>query len=456
MLAECAAAPDDDAPRLVWADLVGGERGELVVIQCDLARGNLSLVDARARRLRERELLERNAVAWAGELARVATRWSFRRGFIEAARLSTLTSSLRAWPLLRSITVGHWPREKQSGLDELRALGVGYLQSPGNGFPIIPRLRALSLDGLDDDHAASALDMIASAPIETLHLRRQRLYRVPIARLLDAAPHLVALELTTATFGPTNGINAAASRPLRALRLGAVRMRELALLERCPASATLEHLAFDLVGDAPGLAEILSAFRHLRSVEIGGNIAAAAGAVGNADLPGLRVLRLCGEISPQLLRDIDSRFTDLEQLDNAPAHDELLHESPDAMGTLGAPWFEWSRPAVLAWINRREIFDVPAVPADEHILLGRGRDLPICLPSSMVARRHAALLWRDGMHVLKDLGGTNGIMMHGERIDSTALRDGDELAFGDVTLRYFVGPGARERADAAISESSTR
>jgi uncharacterized protein (TIGR02996 family) len=38
----CAASPEDDEPRLVWADAVGGERGELVVIQCDLARGGLA------------------------------------------------------------------------------------------------------------------------------------------------------------------------------------------------------------------------------------------------------------------------------------------------------------------------------------------------------------------------------------------------------------------------------
>ncbi|MBA3499354.1 MAG: hypothetical protein H0T65_03220, partial [Deltaproteobacteria bacterium] len=52
ILAECAANPDDDAPRLVWADLVGGERGELVVIQCDLARGGLTAAEARVRRQR--------------------------------------------------------------------------------------------------------------------------------------------------------------------------------------------------------------------------------------------------------------------------------------------------------------------------------------------------------------------------------------------------------------------
>jgi hypothetical protein len=37
LLEACRLAPDDDAPCLVWADAVGGERGELIVIQCDLA-----------------------------------------------------------------------------------------------------------------------------------------------------------------------------------------------------------------------------------------------------------------------------------------------------------------------------------------------------------------------------------------------------------------------------------
>ena len=101
VLAECAAAPEDDGPRLVWADLVGGERGELVVVQCDLARGNLSPQEAVQRRQRERELLDAHGVAWAGSLANTATRWSFRRGFVETARFSELRLA-EPQPLLRA------------------------------------------------------------------------------------------------------------------------------------------------------------------------------------------------------------------------------------------------------------------------------------------------------------------------------------------------------------------
>src|SRR5204863_2108224 len=100
VLQQCAANPDDDAPRLVWADLVGGERGELVVVQCDLARGGLTPAEAAKRRARERELLEKHGVAWAGELASVATRWAYRRGFIEAAHFPALDFDHRRLPPL--------------------------------------------------------------------------------------------------------------------------------------------------------------------------------------------------------------------------------------------------------------------------------------------------------------------------------------------------------------------
>lgn len=82
------AAPGDDAPRLVWADAAGGERGELVVIQCELARGGLARDAAIARRRRETELLERNGAAWAG-LDGLASDWTFRRGFVESASVDS-------------------------------------------------------------------------------------------------------------------------------------------------------------------------------------------------------------------------------------------------------------------------------------------------------------------------------------------------------------------------------
>src|SRR5215203_3937104 len=108
MLAQCEAAPDDDGPRLVWADRVGGERGELVVLQCDLARGGLSGAELAQRRKRERELLDAHGIEWAGALTQSATRWSFRRGFIESARFAPRwfqPAHLADHPLLSTVAI---------------------------------------------------------------------------------------------------------------------------------------------------------------------------------------------------------------------------------------------------------------------------------------------------------------------------------------------------------------
>lgn len=79
------AAPSDDAPRLVWADREGGERGELVVVQCALAR------DGANERLRRRaaELLAANAHAWSGlpPMGHERADPMFVRGFMEGLRI---------------------------------------------------------------------------------------------------------------------------------------------------------------------------------------------------------------------------------------------------------------------------------------------------------------------------------------------------------------------------------
>ena len=76
------------SPRFAWANAVGGERGELVAIQCALARRPLRIDLAIERRRREAELLEQHGASWAG-LGALAHGWRFRRGFVDFAPFAT-------------------------------------------------------------------------------------------------------------------------------------------------------------------------------------------------------------------------------------------------------------------------------------------------------------------------------------------------------------------------------
>jgi uncharacterized protein (TIGR02996 family) len=104
-------ARDDDAPRLVLADVLlerGDPRGELIALQCELARGRLPRERALRLRRREHGLLEKWGKSWA-RLDGIAEAWTFRRGFVEEitvdakALLERQEEVLDKAPLLRAV-----------------------------------------------------------------------------------------------------------------------------------------------------------------------------------------------------------------------------------------------------------------------------------------------------------------------------------------------------------------
>src|SRR5262245_55204692 len=85
-LRSVAANPDDDLPRLVYADYLderGDPRGEFVRLQVE--RPRLPPDDPRRAEwsARERELLRRHGDEWLGPLTRIVSGHAFRRGFVE-------------------------------------------------------------------------------------------------------------------------------------------------------------------------------------------------------------------------------------------------------------------------------------------------------------------------------------------------------------------------------------
>src|SRR5947209_2890007 len=81
--------PEDDAPRLVFADWLDergdpalAPRAELIRVQVELARGTAEPARHRALQAREKELLA-HARDWLGPLAGAVSQWRFTRGLPE-------------------------------------------------------------------------------------------------------------------------------------------------------------------------------------------------------------------------------------------------------------------------------------------------------------------------------------------------------------------------------------
>jgi hypothetical protein len=98
--------------------------------------------------------------------------------------------------------------------------------------------------------------------------------------------------------------------------------------------------------------------------------------------------------------------------------------TPEAAPVVAPPLF-------LVFNNQRIAID------KEQFIIGRGSktsDLPI--KDGNISRKHAAVIRRNGMYYIKDLGSTNGIDYKGMRIDNKRIDEGDVFHICDYELRF--------------------
>ncbi len=76
------------------------------------------------------------------------------------------------------------------------------------------------------------------------------------------------------------------------------------------------------------------------------------------------------------------------------------------------------------------------VEKDEFII-GRGaKSADLAIRDGNISRRHAAIVFHDGVYFMKDLGSTNGIEFAGQRVESKRIEEGDVYRICDYELRF--------------------
>jgi uncharacterized protein (TIGR02996 family) len=271
LIAQCRAAPDDDAPRLAWATEMGGERGELVEVQCRLASGGVTNRDDwRRLRARERALLAANGRAWSGLGDEYPSRCIFRRGFIDALGIvcsydSRLDPILAMLPLARSISnnlvvqddydfaklVANPRCSDFAALDFSTDRVIEHLVDRG----VV--LRAVSISQCSREGARLLAESGLLTRVERLGLGSVE----DPAQILAATPRLRALHI--GTLDPY-----AASIPPTVVELGCSVRGGIEAVAALAIAPTLERLRVEvkeLIWDC----ETLAVFRSLRSLDLG-------------------------------------------------------------------------------------------------------------------------------------------------------------------------------------------
>jgi uncharacterized protein (TIGR02996 family) len=281
-LADILEHPDDDAPRLVYADWLDdhGEPDRAAFIRAQCA-GDAEAARPFAARLRP----------WAGPLAELCERWEFHRGFVEVVHAHADTFLARAPEFFRLAPVRllrllYLDSDRMAALAQSPWLSrLAVLEAKGNyrhaGFralcasPHLDRLAGLDVTGttIGRDGLAALLESPSLSRLTHLHLGGTGIGSDGVQQLARSAKcrHLVALDLRVNDLGP-RAVRALGRSPhlgaLRRLGLWCNRIGNEGLAEfvRTPLFARLTHLSLGnnrltaaglrLLADSPALASL--------------------------------------------------------------------------------------------------------------------------------------------------------------------------------------------------------
>jgi len=260
-------APDDDTPRLIYADWLEEhnqpERANFIRVQCELARTSQYHPDTRARwtelKQIEQSLWDSNKSPWLRELPDISGFWwdtPFERGFVSRCKpdnANVLVDQSDVWlnmPVCRGVRLTN-----ASGLERL-------VQSP-----CLAEVRHLDVECWIGDTGVS---MLARSPfvrqLKTFQLNNCRVSPAVVA-MLTRSPHLSHLQRLELRGNPIHNGGAVelANTPfldqLRVLDLRNTQMNAHGLCElaQSPLVQRLEilRLSYNPLGDS-GIAELAS------------------------------------------------------------------------------------------------------------------------------------------------------------------------------------------------------
>jgi FHA domain len=473
LLAECVEHPDDDRLRLVWGDAIGGERAELVAIQCAdreaLSRSELAVLNRR-----ERQLLV-HGMNWSG-LGGIAHRVQYERGFVDAididaeAYVEHNEHIAEVAPFITALTLRRIddPEVLRAVLDTPTFVHVRALKlDQHRGFEssrVLARSQALrKLVALDMQFEEGSLFHMIEAGIS--HVERMRLIggnAASLEALGFAATSLVSFETNTSAPIFDQGfakltdltlysdyrnsgidwlpivrplVNRLERFSLTSTRIDPsvlsefVALRELELHDDEMPSGTLLGLA---KSPPPKLCELRLEHTDVEAVE-----AVAVALAGRLDLLDLRA-------SPRFSATVACAG---DLLVDEPLTYKLWHAGAIARAEW-RPFGSFSgTPGSPAWIVK-ETGEISDLAENDIARISSGADVNVTLGAGPTSRYHATITWHDGHHWIADLGSPSGTLVDDVRvIETMRLVDGARLQLAEHTLWFFTdGVRASEAA----------
>ncbi|HJZ89258.1 MAG TPA: TIGR02996 domain-containing protein [Gemmataceae bacterium] len=291
------AAPDDDAPRLVFADWLDehGEPDQAEFIRLQCATDRLPPTSRRWQSLHDRaqRLLRDWRADWAASTMERVLRADFRRGFVDGVTLTIDHFVSGADDLLALEPIRMW---------EFREVAFFHRSPPLTSLALHPafdRVRGLAVGEFAPDELVTA---IAGSPhlngLRSLSISYHRPGPEALKALFAAAPVLDHLEAANSPVSNFRDLWKRGAPPrLRRLSLAHCRVTDHAVeqLALSPAVGQLEILRLDMNGVSEYTAEAIAASAHLsglRELSLAHTSLGDRGVMALARTPTLQNLRV--------------------------------------------------------------------------------------------------------------------------------------------------------------------
>jgi uncharacterized protein (TIGR02996 family) len=209
------ADPEDDTPRLVYADWLeerGDLRGEFIRVQCHLAQKQKYDPSRLPLEARQQELLAGHGSEWAGPVAGLVRDYEFHRGFVDTVAIGLSKFLSHGDKLLEMAPVRNV---------KLLRVGSSNVKIPDvAACPLLRQLRGLELQGSLSDAdfrtlvTSPHLKQLAALILGGCHVNGAGLEPV----LAGCLPHLQALDLGVDSQGGSCAFGAAEAEILAKAR----------------------------------------------------------------------------------------------------------------------------------------------------------------------------------------------------------------------------------------------
>jgi uncharacterized protein (TIGR02996 family) len=254
-LSASQASPDEDTPRLVYADWLDEQGGETNAARAEFIRTQVQLAqldgtDPRRPSLedRENELLRTHESSWAGTLPEGVSRWNFRRGFLSEVWIDAKTLAKEGTDLFARFPIAslHLQPARRNRRTSTRNLDTE---------PWLAQIRHLDLTDTPTKTHADADRLLLSKHLTNLRSLeiaspREDANKIPVLTHADWFSSLEELTLKNWNQDPTRLNHVLGLTSLRTLRLAGCRYTQEGLWALLSGTfAERKGVRIDLEGD---------------------------------------------------------------------------------------------------------------------------------------------------------------------------------------------------------------